>query len=297
MATNQSLTQAMNQTPANNQNRQPVGLKALLSSDTVQKKFKDILKDKSAGFTSSVLTLVNNDSYLAKVEPMSILTGAMIAAQLDLPLDKNLGYAYIIPFKGKAQFILGYKGYIQLAQRSGQYKSLNVINVYEGELTKWNRLTEEIELDFDSKASDRVIGYVAHFELLNGFKKTTYWSRDEVEAHRRKNAKGNNKSATGVWASDFDAMAQKTLLRNILSKWGILSIEMQKAFVADENEVEFTDEGDLVDVTPEDDFERLEEPAFDPTEAINDIEVDPATGEIIEQEQLFDTGVRSKLDK
>lgn len=304
MATNQSLTQAMNNTPTNNQNRQPVGLKALLSSDAVQKKFKDILKDKSAGFTSSVLTLVNNDSYLAQSEPMSILTGAMIAAQLDLPLDKNLGYAYLVPFKDRkkgniqvANFIIGYKGYIQLAQRSGRYKAINVISVYEGELLKWDRLTEEIELDYTSKVSDKVIGYVAYFELLDGFRKTTYWSREEVEVHRRKNAKGYDKSASGVWKSDFDAMAHKTLLKNIISKFGPLSIEVQHALVADENEVEFTDDGDLVDVTPDDYFERLEEPTFDPTEVINDIEVDPATGEIIEQEQLFDTGVKSKLDK
>jgi len=115
----------------------PMGLKALMSQDAIQKKFKEVLKDKAPGFTSSVLSLVNNDKALAEAEPMSILTGAMVAATLDLPLDKNLGYAYIIPFKEKqpngayiqkGQFILGYKGYIQLAQRSGRYKALNVTN-------------------------------------------------------------------------------------------------------------------------------------------------------------------------
>lgn len=123
---------------------------------------------------ASVLNLVSNDSYLSSVEPMSIITSAMVAASLDLPVDKNLGYAWIVPYRGKAQFQLGYKGYIQLAQRSGQYKALNVIEVYEGELKGWNRLTEEFEFDQSGRQSNQVIGYVGYFELLNGFKKTVY---------------------------------------------------------------------------------------------------------------------------
>ena len=260
----------------------PMGLKALMSQDAIQKKFKEVLKDKAPGFTSSVLSLVNNDKALAEAEPMSILTGAMVAATLDLPLDKNLGYAYIIPFKEKqpngayiqkGQFILGYKGYIQLAQRSGQYKALNVINVYEGELVSWDRLEEKIVLNYEGRTSDKVIGYCAHFELVNGYKKTVYWSREQVEAHEAKHRKGKYQGA--VWRSDFDSMAQKTVLKNMLSKWGILSIEMQRANMADDRSVEFDETGNMVDVTPDEPFELTSEDPFT-AEVVAEIEAQAA---------------------
>lgn len=260
----------------------PMGLKALMSQDAIQKKFKEVLKDKAPGFTSSVLSLVNNDKALAEAEPMSILTGAMVAATLDLPLDKNLGYAYIIPFKEKqqngayiqkGQFILGYKGYIQLAQRSGKYKALNVTNVYEGELVSWHRLEEKLVLDYDNKKSDVVIGYCARFELLNGYKKTVYWSKEEVVAHEKKHRKGNYQSA--VWKNNFDEMAQKTVLKNMLSKWGILSIEMQKANMADDRSVDFDETGNMVDVTPDEPFELTSEDPFT-AEVVAEIEAQAA---------------------
>lgn len=260
----------------------PMGLKALMSQDAIQKKFKEVLKDKAPGFTSSVLSLVNNDKALAEAEPMSILTGAMVAATLDLPLDKNLGYAYIIPFKEKqqngayiqkGQFILGYKGYIQLAQRSGEYKALNVTNVYEGELVSWHRLEEKLVLDYDNKKSDVVIGYCARFELLNGYKKTVYWSKEEVVAHEKKHRKGNYQSA--VWKNNFDEMAQKTVLKNMLSKWGILSIAMQRANMADDRSVEFDETGNMVDVTPDEPFELTPEDPFT-AEVVAEIEAQAA---------------------
>ncbi|ENG5465560.1 recombinase RecT, partial [Listeria monocytogenes] len=129
------------------------------------------------------------------------------------------------------QFQLGYKGYIQLALRTGQYKSINVIEVREGELLKWNRLTEEIELDLDNNTSEKVVGYCGYFQLINGFEKTVYWTRKEIEAHKQK----FSKSDFG-WKKDYDAMAKKTVLRNMLSKWGILSIDMQTAVTEDEAE-------------------------------------------------------------
>lgn len=282
MATTTSLKEKMTTAPTNvKQQVAQTGLKALLSSPTVKGKFEEILKDKAPAFTSSVLSLVNNDTYLAQCEPMSILTCAMTAATLDLPIDKNLGYAYILPFKDYkkgnqqiGQFILGYKGYIQLAQRSGQYKALNVIPVYEGELKSWNRLTEEFVLAPENRQSNVVIGYVGFFELLNGFKKTIYWTREEVEAHRMKHAKGRDKSPTGVWRDDFDAMACKTLLRQLLSKWGILSVEMQTAERFDEQALkEFdTTNGDI----------KIVEPIEPKQDVISEIAFDESTGEVIE---------------
>lgn len=151
MATNDALKSQLAEKPQKQVAAGQLGLKALMNTPTMRKKFEDVLKDKSDGFMASVLNLVSNDSYLSSTEPMTIVTSAMVAASLDLPVDKNLGYAWIVPYKGKAQFQLGYKGYIQLAQRSGQYKALNVIEVYEGELKGWNRLTEEFEFDQNGK--------------------------------------------------------------------------------------------------------------------------------------------------
>lgn len=256
MATNKDLkTQLANKQGSTPQHvsAQSLGLKSLLNTPTMQKKFEQVLNKKAPQFMASILNLYNGDPNLQTAEPMSIVSSAMVAASLDLPVDKNLGYAWIVPFydskKGHkaAQFQLGYKGYIQLALRTGQYKAINVIEVREGELIKWNRLTEEIELDLDASTSDKVIGYCGYFKLINGFEKTVYWTRDQVEAHRIKHNKMKDKTAlNNVWKSDYDAMAMKTVLRNMLGKWGILSIEMQKAITEDESA-----ERELKDITEE----------------------------------------------
>ncbi|MCM3110647.1 recombinase RecT [Lederbergia lenta] len=237
---------------------QSLGLKNLLSTPTMQKRFEQVLDKKAPQFMSSLLNLYNGDPGIQAAEPMSIISSAMVAAALDLPIDKNLGYAWIVPFydskKGykAAQFQLGYKGYIQLALRTGQYKGINVITVHEGELIKWNRLTEEIELDLDGATSEKVIGYCGYFKLINGFEKTVYWKRDEVEEHRIKHNKAKDKkSLNNVWRSDYDAMAMKTVLRNMLGKWGILSIEMQKAITEDEREIkDISDEVKEIEENP-----------------------------------------------
>lgn len=168
----------------------------------------------------------------------------MIAATLDLPINQNLGYAWIVPYGTKAQFQMGYKGYIQLALRTGQYRNINVIDVYEGELQRWNRLTEEADLDYDAITSDKIIGYLGYFELLNGFRKMVYWSREDIEKHKKKFSKSDY-----GWNRDWDAMARKTVITNMLSKWGILSIDMQKAYIEDvkDPDEEFNDEVDIID--------------------------------------------------
>lgn len=242
-----------------NQNNSVQGL---LKNPAIQKKFNDVLKDKSNSFTSSLISLVNGDGNLSDSEPMSIVASAMQAAQLDLPIEKQFGFAYIVPFNAKnkqtgkwekkAQFMLGYRGYIQLAQRSGQYQSINVISVYDGQLESWNPLTEQAKFNPDNQISDEVVGYIGYFKLLNGFEKTTYWTREQVEKHRIENNKGKDKrKLTGVWASNYDAMAQKTVLRNLLSKWGILSIEMQQGVLADDTISDIDNDGQVqrVDVT------------------------------------------------
>ncbi|MCM3191340.1 recombinase RecT [Bacillus subtilis] len=254
MATNQSLKsniqKKQNGAPAQ---QQGTTMKGLLSSPAVMNRFEEVLGKRASQFTASILSLYNSENTLQKAEPMSVISSAMVAATLDLPVDKNLGYAWIVPYKGRAQFQLGYKGYIQLALRTGQYKSINCIPVHEGELQKWNPLTEEIEIDFEKRESESVIGYAAYFELLNGFRKTVYWTKAQVEKHKKK----FSKSDFG-WGKDWDAMALKTVLKSMLSKWGILSVEMQKAVIEDNEErerIDITDEmsePEIIDAEPSD---------------------------------------------
>lgn len=293
MATNESLKNELASKPQKVVDPSKLGLKALMNTPTMKRKFEEVLNDNANSFMASVMTLVSNDSYLADSEPMSIMSGALTAATLNLGLDKNLGYAYLVPFNSKnkqtgkwekkAQFLLGYKGYIQLAQRSGQYKALNVIEVFEGELKSWNRLTEEFDFDPLGKQSDEVIGYVGYFELLNGFKKTVYWTKQEIETHRISNSKDRDKTKlSGVWASDYNAMARKTVLRNLLSKWGILSVEMQTATVSDETVQTVSDNGDLVaDVTVED-----EEPTIKEAEKVEDEPAVETTGSLFGEDEV-----------
>ncbi|NCG67111.1 recombinase RecT [Bacillus coagulans] len=279
MATNAALkNQIANKQEGTKVSAQSLGLKALLNTPTMQKKFEQVLDKKAPQFMSSLLNLYSGDPNIQAAEPMSIISSAMVAASLDLPVDKNLGYAWIVPFydskKGHkaAQFQLGYKGYIQLALRTGQYKAINVIAVREGELKKWNRLTEEIELDLEGATSEKVIGYCGYFKLINGFEKTVYWTKDEIEAHRIKHNKMKDKKAlNNVWKSDYDAMAMKTVLRNMLGKWGILSIEMQTAISNDEQEThDITDEAneeepEVIDYQPESEAVKEEAPQQEQT--------------------------------
>lgn len=214
-------------------------VKGLIDSPAVKKRFEEVLCEKAPQYMSSIVNLVNSDTNLKKCEPMSVISSCMVAATMDLPVDKNLGYAWIVPYGNKAQFQMGYKGYIQLALRTGQYRAINVVEIREGELIKWNPLSEEVDIDFNQRKSDKVIGYAGYFKLLNGFEKTVYWSKEEIEMHAKKFSKTYN-FKNGVWQTDFDSMAKKTVLRNLLSKWGILSIEMQKACSADNNSIKDT---------------------------------------------------------
>ncbi|MFX3616256.1 MAG: recombinase RecT [Sporolactobacillus sp.] len=257
MATNSKLkNQIANKEEAKQVSARSLDLKSLLSTPTLKKKFNEVLDKKAPQFMASLLNLYGGDPNLQAAEPLSIVSSALVAASLDLPVDKNLGYAWIVPFydhkKGfkAAQFQLGYKGYIQLALRSGQYKAMNVIDVREGELKKWNRLTEELELDLEAAESDKVVGYCGYFKLVNGFEKTVYWTKDEIESHRIKFNKAKDKnSLNNVWRSDYDAMAKKTVLRNLLGKWGILSIDMQTGLSKDtDSEVEADNSGTVIDV-------------------------------------------------
>lgn len=205
------------------------GLGVMIGSKSVQERFEKMLGKKSAGFLSSLLTLVNNNNLLQKANPTSVLAAAATAASLDLPVNPSLGLAWIVPYGNGAQFQLGYRGAIALAMRSGQMKSIVMTEVYEGECKCWNRFTETFE--FGDRVSDNIIGYYARFETINGFVKATFWTKEEVLKHAKRFSKSFNR---GPWQSDFDAMAKKTVLLSIIKTYAPMSIEMQSAFESDE---------------------------------------------------------------
>jgi len=208
-----------------------VPVKQLVKNAQVKNMIANVLHDREPQFATSIVSIVNSNRSLANVDQLSVIQSAMVAATLDLPIDQNLGYVWLVPYKGMAQAQIGYKGYIQLAQRSGQYKAMNAIAVHEGELTSWNPLTEEVGFDPMKRTSDVVIGYIGYFKLLNGFEKTVYWTKEQIEAHRQRFSKAGNKSP---WATDFDAMALKTVLKSLLTKWGPMSTQLAEAVAKDE---------------------------------------------------------------
>lgn len=226
-------------------------LEVLLNKENVKKRFEEILGKKAPGFMSSIISATKANPRLRAANPNSILSSAVIAATLDLPINQNLGFAHIVPYSGEAQFQMGWKGFVQLAIRTNQYRSMNAAPVYEGELKSYNRITGEIEFDLTAKKSDKVIGYVAFFKLINGFEKYFYMTLDEVRAHGRRYSKSFD---TGNWKTNFEPMALKTVIKLLLSKWGILSIEMQTAMEADQAIVNARGEGfefDYKDAPPE----------------------------------------------
>ena len=228
MANTEALKEQMREQKTAPANANNFSVKQLMGQDLFKKKFEDVLGARAPQFVASMINLVGNDKNLQGCNPVSVISSCLVAATLDLPIDKNLGYAWIVPYKGQATFQMGYRGYVQLALRSGQYRAINVVDVHEGELVEWNPLSEELKIDFTKKKSDKIIGYAAYFELLNGFKKAEYWDTARISEHKKK----FSKSDFG-WKNDFDAMARKTVLRNMLNHWGILSVQMQSGMSAD----------------------------------------------------------------
>ena len=212
-----------------------------LNSETIFQRFID----KSGGdeafarrFRSELLAIVSTNKNLAKCTTQSILTAAGQAATLKLPIAPSLGYAYVVPYKGEATFQLGYKGITQLAMRTGLYRRIRAVEVYEGELKNYNRLTGDFE--FGERTGDEVVGYLAYFELLNGFQSMMYMTAEEMDQHAEKYSQSYRADKekgwrSSVWTSNFDAMGRKTVLKLLLSKYGILSVDMQMALQADQS--------------------------------------------------------------
>lgn len=238
MAVSNSLTQQ----------KQKVSLTAYLTQDAVKNQINEVIGGKNGQrFISAIVSAVTSNPSLQECTNNSILSGALLGESLNLSPSPQLGQYYLVPYADKnagkvAQFQLGYKGYIQLAIRSGYYKKLNVIDIKAGELIKFDPINEDIEVnlieDEEAREAAETVGYYAMFEYTNGFRKAIYWSKKKMQAHAVRYSSGyrkdlDKKTAFTFWAKDFDGMAFKTMLRQLISKWGIMSIDMQNAMEAD----------------------------------------------------------------
>ena len=255
----------------------------VIKSDTYQNLIKQTLGNpkKAERYTAAIMSAVATNPQLQNCEAKTILSGSLLAESLNLAHSPQLGQYYLVPFKVKAKngipehfdatFILGYKGYLQLAIRSGNYKKINVMEIKEGELVSYNPFDEEITLnpiqDVDEREKTPTIGYYAMFEYTNGFKKVIYWSKAQMLAHADRYSPAFNKASyekllngeipdkdlwkySSFWYKDFDSMAKKTMLRQLISKWGVMSVDMTQAIETD-NSVIKIDKGNFAAEIPE----------------------------------------------
>lgn len=219
-------------------------IKSMLEREDVKVRFQEMLGKRANQFLTSVLTAVQQNQNLAKADPMSVMFAAATAASLDLPVNPNLGFAYLVPYNTKqndgsmiqmCQFQIGYKGLIQLCQRTGMFRTINAIPVYEGQIMNENPLSGN-QYDWSAKVSEKVIGYVAIFELLNGFSRELYMTKEQVHKHASRYSK-TFKSQYGVWKTNEDEMSTKTVLKLLLGKYAPMSVEfqqLQKAVITDQ---------------------------------------------------------------
>jgi len=214
-------------------------LETLLESPAIKKRIQEVLRDKAPTFTSSIVSAVKTNKSLAACQPMTVVSSAFVAATLNLPINPSLGFAYIVPYNNVAQFQLGWKGFVQLAIRTNQYKNMHASEVYADELERWDPIKGELHLKPQENWKERysgkgkVIGYSAFYQTVYGFEKYLYMSISEIEAHAKKYSKSYQKGF-GQWKDNFHAMALKTVIKLLLSKYGLLSIDIEKALAVDQ---------------------------------------------------------------
>lgn len=241
-----------------------VALKGYFDNDAVKKNLQAMLGQKAQGFATSVLSVVNNNRLLQNAEPATIYSSAMVAASLDLPIQPNLGFAAIVPYGRQAQFQIMTKGLLQLAIRSGQYARITNAVVHEGELVRYDPFKDEYVFDASKRTSDKVIGFMAYFCTVGGYEKYFYMTTEEALAHGKRYSKSFN---NGVWKENPEAMCLKTVLKLLLSKYGILSIEMQRAIKFDQGVVK----GDFSQMESVDEIDEAEVEYVDnPQESVDE---------------------------
>lgn len=265
MTTNQLMTQHNN----------------FFKSEAVQHRLQEVVGKRSNQFATTMLSILRDNDMLAKADSNSVMTAALKAVSLGLPIEPSLGFAYVVPFNNRkkriveAQFQLGYKGLIQLAMRSGQITRLNAGPIYEGQFNSFDEITEELDYIKGYKKSENegIAGYFAYFRLSNGFEKRVYWTIDQVRDHAKRYSQ-SYKSGYGPWVDNFDAMARKTVLKNILSTYAPLSTEMQEAISADNEDLDFSQSQKIKEAEPVDVDQQL----------LDDLmSVDTETGEILDE--------------
>lgn len=284
--------------------KQQMGITAFLSNNTTQNYLAEVLGENKNKFITNLVSIVNQNPALQECTNKSLMSGAIIASTLDLSLNNSFGYAYLVPFNNKrqgvkeAQFQLGYKGYIQLAIRSGQYQSINAVPIYENQFISWDPIEEELELH-KVEGEGEVVGYVAFLKLNNGFSKKMYWSYNKMLEHADTYSMAFSKANyekllnneipqkdlwkySSFWYKSFDEMAQKTMLRQLLSKYGILSVEMQKAYEYDQAVVEDNKPKYVDNRSNEDDIANQEDV----------FEADVNEQEIVQQEDVMQEPVQ-----
>jgi len=270
--------------------------KHFFNSPAVKQKFSEVLDGNGQQFVASLLSIVTNNNLLAKATNESIMTAAMKAATLKLPIEPSLGMAYIVPYNrnekqgntwvkiNEAQFQMGYKGFIQLAQRSGQIRNINCDIVYKEEFLQYDKVYGTLHLKEEQVDSGEVEGYFASLELINGFRKMIFWKKEKVIAHAQKYSKtydkqiGDFKSGT-PWKTEFDAMAQKTLIKELLSKYAPLSTELQEAIIADNEDSNVNEVKRAKDVTPPE-SDNLSDLLGAPEETGKVIDQEPENGQM-----------------
>lgn len=260
---------------------------ACIANEATQNYLQQVLHERKSSFINNVVALVSNNAALQECQPMSLIYAALKATALNLPLDPNLGFAYIIPYKNnkknltEAQFQIGYKGFIQLAIRSGQFLTINVTDIRDGELADENILTGELTF---RKVSDRnekpVIGYAAYFKLINGFSKTLYMTVADVKAHAGRYSQTYSSRIDYIrnsskWTTDFDAMAKKTVIKLLLSKYAPLSVDMQTAIQNDQAVIDDQGEAQYLDNPEEQTLESIQEAVEAKKEEMRNSEAQP----------------------
>lgn len=258
-------------------------LKTALNAPSVRQKFEEMLGKRSSQFMTSITSVVSNNALLQKADVNSIIMGSAVAASMDLPLNPNLGYAALVPFNSKdgcfAQLQIMIKGWTELFLRSGQCQSIICETVYEGQLVKKNKFTGDYIFDEDAKKSDKIIGFMAYFKLTNGFEKYDYMTIEEIKAHAQRFSQTYRKGA-GIWRDNFEAMAQKTVLKRLITKYAPKSIEMQRMAMFDQSVVK-GDVENFDNATPEyaDNINSMNHGEITEFEEVQEI-VDESTGEI-----------------
>lgn len=251
-------------------------LQGYFSNETVMNNLRGMLGSKAQSFATSVLSVVNNNRLLQNSSPESIYSSAMVAASLDLPINPNLGFAAIVPYGQVSQFQIMTRGLIQLAIRSGQYERITNAPVHRGELVKYDPFRDEFEFDASKRESDEVIGYMAYFRTVGGFEKYYYMTKEEVLAHGEKYSKSFRR---GPWQDNQEAMCLKTVMKLLLSKFGILSIEMQRAIKFDQGVVRS-------DLTQIDNFKEIDAAEVEYVDN-NPVATDSVAEEVKPSDDLF----------